>query len=312
MRASSRRTALLAACAALAITASLPELARARTPHAAADTEAHAYTAERVRIRAHFDSVLVELRAAPVAHLSASQRAARADRIAELQRYRDRGVFPHNHDFADAWTPYFVDHRGVRCAVAHLLDASGRGELVTRVARADNNVWVPRLEGDRAFAAWLDESGLTLAEAARIQVPYIGTPPEEPAAARADNRTNTAAAIVAGTVGVTSALWNLRAGDGRFRRVRAALGLGAGALGVAVAVSRRDAEGGALAVGLTTGAIGIGSAAMGVHAWRSHAKPAPLPTSSARAAEPVTVAVSPAMVSTGTRVQPGVSMSVRF
>lgn len=311
MRASTRRTALLAACAALAITASLPGLARARTPHEPDLGKAQAYAAERVRIRAHFDSVLVELRAAPVAHLTAAQRAARADRIAELQRYRDRGVFPHNHDFADGWMPYFVDHRGVRCAVAHLLDASGRGELVARVAQADNNVWVPQLAGDRAFEAWLDESGLTLAEAARIQVPYVGTPPEEPAA-RADNRTNTAAAIVAGTVGVTSAVWSMRAGDGRFRRVRSALGLGAGALGVAVAVSRRDAEGGALAVGLTTGAIGLGSAVMGVHAWRSHPKPSPLPTSSARADEPVTVAVAPAMVSTGTRVQPGVSMSVRF
>ena len=40
---------------------------------------------------------------------------------AELAAYRDRGLFPHNHDFGDAWTPYFVDHRGVLCAVAHLL-----------------------------------------------------------------------------------------------------------------------------------------------------------------------------------------------
>jgi hypothetical protein len=29
------------------------------------------------------------------------------------------------------------------------------------VARADNNVWVPALARDTAFAAWLDASGLT-------------------------------------------------------------------------------------------------------------------------------------------------------
>src|SRR5262245_6282528 len=36
----------------------------------------------------------------------------------------------------------------------------------------NNNVWVPELASDTAFASWLAASGLTLAEAARIQVPY--------------------------------------------------------------------------------------------------------------------------------------------
>ena len=136
------------------------------------------HRAEVGRIRAHFDSVLAELDARDVGTLDAGRRSRRAALVATLRAYRDRGVFPHNHDFGRTPTPYFVDpETGVRCAVAHLLEASGRGDVVRRVAERDNNVWVPQLAGDSAFTGWLDESGLTLAEAARIQVPYVEEPP---------------------------------------------------------------------------------------------------------------------------------------
>ena len=135
-------------------------------------------TVEVARIRAHFDSVLSELPAHRTAHLSASQRGERARLLATLRAYRDAGAFPHNYDFPDAPTPYFVDRKtGVLCAVAHLLEASGRRDIVDRVAAMDNNVWVPALAGDTAFTGWLNRSGLTLDEAARIQVPYMGGGP---------------------------------------------------------------------------------------------------------------------------------------
>ena len=128
------------------------------------------------RIRAHFDSVLVELDAHTPASLTAAQRASRGKLAAELERYRDAGVFPHNYDFPDRPTPYFVDRKtGALCAVANLLAFSGRRDIVDRVAASNNNVWVAQLAGDTAFTAWLDRSGITLEEAARIQVPYVQT-----------------------------------------------------------------------------------------------------------------------------------------
>ncbi len=126
------------------------------------------------RIRAHFDSVLVELAARDVGALSSAQREHRAALVATLAAYRDRGAFPHNYDFPGQAVPYFVDPRtGVLCAVAHLLESTGRRDIVDRVSRGDNNVWVPQLATDTAFTAWLDTNGITLSEAARIQVPYI-------------------------------------------------------------------------------------------------------------------------------------------
>jgi hypothetical protein len=128
---------------------------------------------EVTRIRAHFDSVLTELTSRDVSSLSASQRSNRARLTLALANYRERGVFPHNYDFPGQSVPYFVDRKtGTLCAVAHLLASTGRRDIVDRVARQNNNVWVVELAGDTALATWLDANGITLDEAARIQVPY--------------------------------------------------------------------------------------------------------------------------------------------
>ena len=319
MSPSSHRPALVAIAAALVLAATLAD-APSVAAHPRADHHAPrsspdaAYAAERVRIRIRLDSVLGELRLADVARLSTGQRAVRADRIAALVRYRDRGEFPHNHDFHDAPTPYFVDHRGVICAVGWLLQQSGRQDIVDRVRMADNNVRVPELAGDAEFRAWLDASGLTLAEAARIQMPYDATPSDDVSPSRTANRVNTAAALLSSGLGVASIAWNAMEKDGDHRRLRAALGFTAGAAGLAVAATRMpDARGTPLAVGISSGAIGVASAVMATRALlgtrgTAHLA-APAPSSSA---EPVAVSVAPTVVSNGERMTPGFALNVRF
>ncbi|MDI1429144.1 hypothetical protein [Polyangium sorediatum] len=127
---------------------------------------------EKARLVAHFRAVLAELRARDTSHLSPDQRAARAGLIAELQRYARTGRFPRNLDFPGIRMPYFVDAFGTRCAMAHLIEATGEADLVARVARSANNAFVREIEGDAVLRAWLDRAGLTAAEAARIQPSY--------------------------------------------------------------------------------------------------------------------------------------------
>lgn len=142
--------------------------------------------AEDARIQRHFDGALALLAQRDVSELTTDQRARRLALTGVLRAYRARGVFPRNYDFPGAAMPYFIDRRsGVLCAVAHLMESTGRRDLVELVAEAANNVWVPELASNASFSAWLDENGLTLDEAARIQVPYMGT--EEPVAVRASN-----------------------------------------------------------------------------------------------------------------------------
>jgi hypothetical protein len=135
---------------------------------------------EVARLRAHFDSVDTELRLPTELPLTPAQRLGRTTLIGWLREYREAGSFPRNDRFPDRAMPFFRDSRGVLCAMAYLIDRSGRGDLVDRVAATRNNAFIPELAGDPELRTWLDSVGLSVAEAARIQ-PFYGYPPEEPA-----------------------------------------------------------------------------------------------------------------------------------
>src|SRR5437870_1560004 len=130
--------------------------------------------AETARIRAHLDSVERELRAKDVAALTPAQRAARLRNLDVLHRYWVRGVFPLNTDFPSQRVPYFIDRYGTRCAMAYLIEQSGHGDFVARVAATHNNARIWELQDNPALVAWLDQNGMTLAEAARVQPSYDG------------------------------------------------------------------------------------------------------------------------------------------
>lgn len=225
----------------LALTASVA----VRTVEIPGATASHAdgHAKEVRRIQAHFDSVLVELQGRDVSTLSPSQVEARGEVVAMLRAYRDRGAFPHNYDF-DAPMPYFVDRvTGTLCAVAHLLESTGRRDIVDRVAAADNNVWVASLAGDAPLTAWLGDHGLTLEEAARIQVPYIGD--GNPAVEALGSRDKAYLVGTSVTVGATAAtaLWNAWGNADGHRRLGTILGFATGALAMGYAgASFADSE----------------------------------------------------------------------
>jgi hypothetical protein len=217
-------------------------LALRPSPHRAIDSLTP--MEEVARIQRHFDSVLVELRTVDVSHLSRDQRAAREGVIATLAAYRDRGRFPQNRDFPGLAVPYFIDRvTGVRCAVAHLMDATGAGALAERVAATNNNVWVAELSGNTAVAHWLSMNGLTLAEAARIQVPYVV---DDSRAAQTFGSMDRAYAVGTAAVVLPATLatvWNARGNRDGHRRVGTVLGLASGALAVGFGVlSARDGQ----------------------------------------------------------------------
>jgi hypothetical protein len=129
---------------------------------------------EVARLRAHFDSVDVELRGRQDLQFAPGQRTTRATLIGWLREYRDAGMFPRNDRFPGVAVPFFRDSRGVLCAMAYLIDRSGRPDLVDRVASTRNNGYVRELAHDPELRAWLDSMHLSVAEAARIQPEYDG------------------------------------------------------------------------------------------------------------------------------------------
>jgi hypothetical protein len=220
-------------------------LASAPTPPASpsAIPTRDARSIEVQRIRAHFDSVLTELPAHDVSPLSRNQLSRRAQLLSTLQAYRDAGSFPHNYDFPGQPTPYFVDRKtGVLCAVAHLLESTGRRDIVDRVAAANNNVWVAELAADTAFLGWLGNNGLTLAEAARIQVPYIEPAPQIVTPKPGSTAAYSIGSAIAVGGSIATSLWTTRGNADGHRSLSNIAGFAASAasigLGVAAASDR--------------------------------------------------------------------------
>ncbi|HEY9228703.1 MAG TPA: hypothetical protein VIP11_18755 [Gemmatimonadaceae bacterium] len=213
--------------------------------------------AEVLRIQSHFDSVITELRARDVSALSDGQRANRAELVRTLVAYRDRGVFPHNYDFPGLAMPYFVDRKtGTLCAVAHLLESTGRRAIVDRVARTNNNVWVAELAGDSALGRWLDINGLTLAEAARIQVPYVEV--QSPAQQARNTAFMVVGPLAVGGAAVTS-VWNAWSNADGHRRSVSWTGVASGTLAIAAGsmlVTRPNLSEDARSVGVGATVVG--------------------------------------------------------
>lgn len=126
---------------------------------------------ERLPTTFHLFCAEIELRLAPTDALPRDQRAARGRCLDALCAYRRAGAFPRNaHELTRA-APCFIDADGRRCAVASLLDVTGRPELALGVARTSNTARVREM--DRApLAAWAGEMGLTIDELARVQPTY--------------------------------------------------------------------------------------------------------------------------------------------
>ncbi|MBI3723953.1 hypothetical protein HY251_08385, partial [bacterium] len=146
-------------------------LAKGPLPAEGTDEREGTEAAQVARIRAHLEGAEALLRRRDLSALSPNQRAARERHVEALRAYRERGVFPHNHDF-EGRRPAFVDDHGTLCAMAHLIATSGRLDLVRRVAATRNNAYVRELAGDPELVAWLEAAGLTADEAARIQPDY--------------------------------------------------------------------------------------------------------------------------------------------
>lgn len=150
-------------------------LTAASAHHNSSDNErALRLSGEIVRLRAHFDSVDRELRAVNVSGLSSSQKAHRAQLIAWLRDYRNAGRFPQNDRFPNRMVPFFRDSHGTLCAMAYLIDRSGSGDIVDKVASSRNNAYIHQLANDPGLVAWLNTWGLSVAEAAHIQPTYGG------------------------------------------------------------------------------------------------------------------------------------------
>src|SRR5262245_52916082 len=106
----------------------------------------------------------------PVEATLARLRAERARQLERLEEYRKRGVFPAGFEVEAELAPddphaeegrvhAFIAPNGALCPVAHLMAASGRRDLVDRIARESNDLCIA-LTADPEVHTWVLSSGL--------------------------------------------------------------------------------------------------------------------------------------------------------
>lgn len=131
---------------------------------------------ESARVSERLARVEHDLIARDVSDLAPERRAARRWGIRALHEYRSRGVFPSDRGMLGGAT-CFVDHRGARSALAYLMEQSGDGALLRRVAASANHTALRDLAGDPELRAWLERIGFTFDEAVKIHAtsaPFAG------------------------------------------------------------------------------------------------------------------------------------------
>jgi hypothetical protein len=99
-----------------------------------------------------------------------THQSARDIQQQRINDYMQHGQFPLNVEHAYT-TPVFVDPRGVPCAVAYLMSCDGYGDAVAAIAKDNVTVHVMDVMGG-PMLEWLSQSGLSQAEAARVQPSY--------------------------------------------------------------------------------------------------------------------------------------------
>lgn len=108
------------------------------------------------------------------AKLRAALKARRAKNVAAFRAYARRGVYPHNFTISGPLNVW-IDEEGRMCAAATMIWKSGAKQLVRRTARDDNFVKLGDVTSGELLD-WMLTSGLTQAEVALIQEPFMGRP----------------------------------------------------------------------------------------------------------------------------------------
>jgi len=130
-------------------------------------------TLDHARITEHLQRTEHDLRAKDVSDLSLAQQTARAENLDALHRYWVRGVYPHNTYVPGVRVPVFIDADGRACAVGQLMIDSGAEVLAQHIAMDERLEYLATIE-TQGVEHWIEASGLTFDELARIQPSYCG------------------------------------------------------------------------------------------------------------------------------------------
>ena len=237
---------------------------------------------EVARIQQHLLGAEALLSSARTDGVSSAQLRARRVHMERLATYRAVGRFPHNHDVPGRRAPVFVDEHGTQCAMGYLIAQSGRMDIVELVARTRNNATVVELTADQtigpALLAWLEEAGLSVREAQRVQPAYEDEPKPHLVTGDPDRFVTGQFASASASLGLLNFVaLGMNVGNatrGSASKWPIMLGVASGAASVGLGAANAKYEGGRQTIGIID--IAVGSAAIAASTWSLLAsRPAP-------------------------------------
>ncbi|NQY09523.1 MAG: T9SS type A sorting domain-containing protein [Flavobacteriales bacterium] len=93
--------------------------------------------------------------------------------LGELRCYAERKIFPTNNCHSNR-QPYFIDSKGVHCAVGYLIAASGNEKLAQRISNEHNYDYIENITTS-GLLQWAAVSGFTVEELKLIQPNYAAS-----------------------------------------------------------------------------------------------------------------------------------------
>jgi len=135
-------------------------------------TDLMGLASEKERVTAHLEFALDKLRRKTNEPISET----RSKSLSALSEYISTGSFPHHEDATakDRRLPCFIDSTGIPCAVAHLMQVSGHGDLAREINSRHKHSTIDQIGRDMnaKLVSWQTQSGLTVGELALIQPTY--------------------------------------------------------------------------------------------------------------------------------------------
>lgn len=122
------------------------------------------------RIAYHLTQVEAYLRNNQPKGISSSALKNRLELLDQLKTYASRKVFPQNIYHKER-TPYFIDHRGVHCAVGYLIKVSGHADLAEQIKQEQNYDYLRNIKTP-GVSEWAKEYGFSFKELEWIQPGY--------------------------------------------------------------------------------------------------------------------------------------------
>ncbi|UKN02100.1 T9SS type A sorting domain-containing protein [Paracrocinitomix mangrovi] len=136
----------------------------------ACNEEIISFKSEEERIAKHLELVIIDLQNTVHHEISPDAFEKRQALLNQLKKYANAKEFPQNTQHSER-RPYFIDYKGVHCAVGYLMQQSGHENLALKISKDYNFDYIEDIQSE-GMLNWAESHGFEVKELKWIQPGY--------------------------------------------------------------------------------------------------------------------------------------------